>query len=58
METLKNESVSDLYAKLLESEPKAITNFVPENAAEQRDAFLKGDIEIIQSLKTTISTRR
>jgi hypothetical protein len=45
METLKNESVSDLYAKLLESEPKAITNFVPENAAEQRDAFLKGDIE-------------
>jgi len=45
METLKNESVSNLYDQLIESEPKPVTNFVPDNAAEQRDAFLKGDIE-------------
>ncbi|QQG51016.1 MAG: DUF1704 domain-containing protein [Candidatus Saccharibacteria bacterium] len=38
------ETIDISYGTLLESEPKLITNFVPSNAAEQREAFLRGDI--------------
>ncbi|MBC7943301.1 DUF1704 domain-containing protein [Candidatus Saccharibacteria bacterium] len=40
------ESIPYLYAHLLESEPKLVTNFVPEkqNAQKQKGDFLSGDI--------------
>lgn len=40
------ENISDLYQKLLEVEPKLVTNFVPEkqNAETQKDLFMSGAI--------------
>jgi hypothetical protein len=48
METLERsepkKSLSKQYAELLEFEPKFITNYVPGNALEQKNAFLAGTI--------------
>lgn len=42
--TPKIEQIADQYEALLLLEPKPITNYVPANAAEQKDAFLRGEI--------------
>jgi len=40
----KNPSAEELFAQLLELEPKPIANFVPTNAAEQKELFLSGEV--------------
>ena len=42
------ETIDNLYARLIDSEPKVVTSFTPSNAEEQRQAFLGGDIENTQ----------
>jgi hypothetical protein len=39
-----NESITDLYAQLTDNEPKPISEYVPANAKEQQEAFMKGEI--------------
>ena len=39
-----NPSVEELFNQLLEQEPKPIANFVPTNAAEQKELFLNGEV--------------
>jgi hypothetical protein len=43
-ETVESESVESQYSKLDNYGPKYITDFVPSDASEQREAFLRGDI--------------
>jgi hypothetical protein len=38
-------SLSEQYTQLIEFEPKFITNYVPENASDQKRAFIAGEIQ-------------
>lgn len=42
----KTDTLSARYVQLTDCEPKLVTNYVPGNAAEQKAAFLMGDIHI------------
>jgi hypothetical protein len=44
IEVEENPSIEDLFKELTELEPKPIGSFVPTNAAEQKEAFLSGDV--------------
>lgn len=37
-------SLPDLFSKLVENEPKLVTNFVPEDATSQKVSFIAGDV--------------